>query len=162
MARDRDISDLDIFADRVQLKFNGMRKFKTVCGGLMSTCWFITMAFVLSMCLKSLFTGYYINGAITHTDMVLTDDGWKSESELTDSEIMFGFKNSPTVLSNTEEAWQSFPAAIGRFELLHVEKKDSDSDVVTTRLNFAACSSDSNANCWEHDDGAINIYGDIT
>ena len=97
MGKERDISDIDLFAERVQLRFNGNTHFKTVCGGLISVLFLIHLGFCFAMMFKALITGQYINAAVTTQDMQLTDEGLQLNVTLSDMGMRFGFMGAPNL-----------------------------------------------------------------
>ena len=122
MARDRDFSDLDVFAAPIQFRFNGQTKYKTSCGGLLTVCYLIVVAFVTAVMLKALITGRHINYASTTYDVLQTSDGLQGPVVITDMSLRFGFINTAPVLSSYKASWQALQSSIGRFELLNVIK----------------------------------------
>jgi hypothetical protein len=161
MSRDREFSDLDLFAERVQLRFNGRTHFKTSFGALLSVCFMVNLLFCISVMIKSLLTGQYINAASTTAEMQLTADGLLKNITLSDTEMRFGFKPSNTLFSATNDNdFVSFDETIGRFELLHVVRNEVSAAPTTQRIPIDLCS-DGKAYCWANTDD-IEIFGDLS
>ena len=99
MAREKSLSNYDIFAQPVSLRFNGETHFKNSCGGLMTICYLITCAFLACVMCKALIVGRYNNFSSTSDNLIQSDEGFKNPIDVVDSNFRFGFVTPPTLLS---------------------------------------------------------------
>jgi hypothetical protein len=129
------------------LRFNGMNKFKTSCGGLLTVCYLVQVAFITAVCLKALITGVFQNATSTTYNVVQSTAQFEGAVTITDLNLRFGFKNTASAFSSSQDSsWYSLPASIGRFELLHLYR-DSDGALTYTRVNIEGCDDNSAAYC---------------
>jgi hypothetical protein len=68
------LSDLDLFAEPVQLKFNSRTTYKTNIGGCVSIGFYILAVFICAVFFRSLIVGYDVNSVSTTYDLIFTDE----------------------------------------------------------------------------------------
>ena len=59
--RERELADIDIFAEPVSLRFDGRTHYQTSVGGICTLCYLIVVVFVTCVLAKALVVGTYLN-----------------------------------------------------------------------------------------------------
>lgn len=158
MARERDLSDWDVFARPVLLRFKGITHFKSSVGGLLTVLYCIIAAFLLCVCAKALVVGFYLNAASTTYNLIQSEASFKEPLIISDNNLRFGFTNPPTLLSAYTETWQPLATNVGRFELLRIERNE-EAVISYERIPIESCEDNGSSYCIEKD-REVTVYGD--
>lgn len=105
MTRQSSLSDYDIFAQPVSLRYKGDTHFKNSCGGLLTICYLIVCAFLACVMSKALIVGKYLNSSATTYNLLQSNEGFLNPMNVIDSNFRFGFFTPPSLLSGSSEVW---------------------------------------------------------